>query len=154
MRRKGNTRMGCLLALVAMIGCGASKDEIVGPDPAVQPFVGTWDAVFFEVTNTADPNTVADLMIDGSFNVNIQPSGAYTATLVFGGIDPVIEIGQVTVTGSFITFRPNGENPCPGSSAYTFPAPDRMTLAGPTCFDFNLDGESEDAFAEIELERR
>lgn len=146
--------MGWALVALALTGCG--EDPVINgePDPALAPFVGTWDAVVFTVTSDADPTLVADLLVEGSFNINIQPSGLYTATLVFGGLSPFVEIGQLTVTAGFVTLRPNGPNPCPGSSEFSFSGPDYFSMTGPTCFDFNLDGEDEDAEAHIELERR
>ncbi len=151
--------MGWLVALAVVAGCGGGGPVEAGPDSAVQPFVGTWDAVVFRVTSVAEPAVVADLLENGSFNINIQPSGLYTATLVLGDgqgttLDPFVEIGQLIVSGAFLTLRPNGPNPCPASSEYSFSGPNFLTLEGPTCFDFNLDGEDEEARARLELQRR
>lgn len=154
MQRGRNRRLGWMCLALSVVGCGGDPDPIVGPEPAVAQFVGTWEADVFTVTNDADPTVVADLLIEGSFDINIQPSGLYTATLVFGGLTPFVEIGQLSVTGAFVTLRPNGPNPCPGSSEYVFSGANRFSLTGPTCFDFNLDGEDEDAEAHIELQRR
>ena len=119
---------------------------IIGPDPTIEAFVGTWDGEVFVVTSVTQPVVVADLLIDGSFNINVQPSGLYTATLTYGQLNPVIEIGQLSVNGSLITLEPSGgAPPCPGISEYSFGSAEYVTLNGPTCFDFNLDGEPEDA---------
>lgn len=154
--RARNGLIGCwTLIVLVLAGCGESPgDEIVGPDPAITPFVGTWDAEQFVVTNTADTTFVADLLISGSFFINVQPSGLYTATLVFGGLTPFVEIGQLEVEAGFVTMNSQDVDPCPGASEYTFVADDRLELLGPTCFDFNLDGETEEAEAFIELVRR
>ena len=134
--------------------CGGSGGGTDGPDPAIQPFVGTWDATVFTVTNLADTTVVADLVANGSFDIVITASGIYTATLVFGELGPVVEIGQLTVTENFMTLTPTGANPCPAASEFTFTADDYVVLDGPTCFDFNLDGTQEDAEAHLELQRR
>jgi hypothetical protein len=141
--------------VAVLVACGGGgAGGTTGPDPAVEPFVGTWDAEVFTVTNLADTNVVADLMEDGSFFIVIEPSGFYTATLVFGQFPPVTEFGHIVVTGNFVTLRPLEPDPCPASSEYTFTTPTYLTLTGPTCFDFNLDGEDEDAEAHLELRRR
>lgn len=154
MPRRRNGWMGWAIAAILGACGGGGSGGTTGPDPAVEPFVGTWDAEVFTVTNLADTTVVADLLENGSFNVVIEPSGLYTATLVFGQFPPVVEIGQLVVTGSLVTLRPNGPNPCPASSEYVFTRPDYLILIGPTCFDFNLDGEDEDAEAHLELQRR
>lgn len=154
MRRGRSQGAVCLVAAVLAAGCGDGGGTTGGPDPDIAPFVGTWDAEAFVVTSSVDPNTVADLLISGTFSVVIEPSGLYTAILVFGSIPPFPEIGHLTVTDNFVTFRPNGTNPCPGSSEYVFSSADYLTLDGPTCFDFNLDGEDEAAVAHLELRRR
>jgi hypothetical protein len=146
--------MGSVVALT-VVACGGDDPVVDQVDPAVAPFVGTWDAVDFKVTNDADTAVVADLLTDGSFTINIQPSGLYTATLVLGALNPFVEIGQLTVSGSVLTLTPSGgPGPCPASSTYTFSDTNTLVLDGPTCFDFNLDGADEDAQAHIVLERR
>jgi hypothetical protein len=151
--------MGCVVALtvaLTAVACGGDDPLVVQTDPAVAPFVGTWDAVDFTVTNDADTTTVpADLLKNGSFTINIQPSGLYTATLVLGALNPFVEIGQLTVSGSVLTLTPTGgPGPCPASSVFEFPDTDTLVLDGPTCLDVNGDGEDEDAQAHIVLERR
>lgn len=143
----------CVLLLSGTwVACGG--DGVVDPPDevsAIEPFVGTWDAEVFEVTSDADTTIVADLMVNGSFHINVQPSGTYTATLDFGGI-PLVEIGQLSVTTGFVTLRPNDGDPA--TSAYTFVSPNYLRLEGPTDFDFNLDQVLDPAHALIELRRR
>src|SRR5688572_15225351 len=122
-------------AALTLVACGTSTD--VDIDPAVEPFVGTWDAVVFTVTGDAPPNTVVDVLTLGAFWIAIQPSGNYTATLEFPGAPP--ELGDLTVeSSSQLTLRPTGDDPAP--STYVFATPDSLVLDGPTEFDFNLDG--------------
>jgi len=72
---------------------------------------------------------------------------------VFGSI-PLVEIGQLSVEGNFVTLRPNAPDTSPATSAFTFIRDDYLRLLGPTEFDFNLDGTPEAAEAFIELQRR
>jgi len=153
MLRRWNAGIGVLLAAVLSAGCGGD-DPPTGPDESVAPFVGTWEATTFTVTTEEDPPQVLDLLVNGSFTINIQPSGLYTATLVLGTLQPFVEIGQLVVTGDVLTLRPNGgSGSCPATSGFTFDGPNRVTLEGPTCFDVNFDGTDEDAYALIVLVR-
>jgi len=158
MRRGRNARremtwLPAVLLAVAVAACGDDDTpDPVGPDPAIAPFVGTWDAEVFTVTSDADPNIVADLMENGSFFINVQPSGTYTASLEFGGIPLSPEVGMMTVSGDVITLNPSGADAA--TSEFTFVSEDYLRLEGPTEFDFNLDGELEPAQAFIELRKR
>lgn len=146
-----NVWMGMIALVAVSTACG---ETIVPPEienPEFQPFIGTWDAVVFDVTSDADTTRVADLTIDGVFVVNFQPSGTYTATLTFGGI-PLVEIGAISVGGSFLTLRPNGGDPA--TSEFVFATSDSLILDGPTEFDFNLDQVLDPAQSHIELTRR
>jgi hypothetical protein len=151
MLRRLNVLMGVLALVVA--ACGGD-DPPTGPDPSVAPFVGTWEATTFTVTSIDDPPEMRDLLSNGSFTINVQPSGLYTATLLLGELTPIVEIGQLEiVSDGVLILRPDGSNPCPASSEYSFSGPDQVTLRGPTCVDFNLDGTDEDAVALIVLMR-
>jgi len=138
------------VGLVA-VGLGACGTEPTGPDPAIEPFVGTWDAVVFTVTGDAPPNEVADLLQLGNFWISVQPSGQYTATLEWlGGF---AEIGQLSVQNSN-TLTLDATNAPPAASTYVFATADSLVLDGATEFDFNLDGTDEAAQAHMELVRR
>lgn len=140
------------LVLLTM-GCGDDPVVVQPPEDRVAPFVGTWDAEAFTVTSDADTSTVADLTLDGSFVINIQPSGTYTATLVYGDLSPIIEIGVLSPSESgTVTLRPNGGTPA--TSDYVFVREDYLQLDGPTEFDFNLDEVPDAGQAHIELQRR
>jgi hypothetical protein len=156
MRRSRNVR-SAILALLALSVAACGNDPVTGivDDPAVEPFVGTWDARAFTVTADADTTIVADLLLNGSFVVNIQPSGTYTGTLIYGGLSPIVEIGKITVADGFVTLRPNQASPCPPSpQPYEFTNPDYLILGpGPTCFPFRP-GELDPGQAYIELELR
>lgn len=149
------TRLGRILAVVlgasiVVAACGDS--DPVSADPAVAPFVGAWEASEFTITNSAEPDQTFDITDGGSFTIDIQPSGNYTATLLVEGLpDPEVEYGQLSVSGSTVVLDPD-EGP-PASATFTFEGDDRLILDGPTEFDFNFDGEPEDAEAYIVLER-
>jgi hypothetical protein len=146
-----------IAARVALTAAGCGERTVTGSvgNPDLEPFVGTWDARVFTVTADADTTIVADLVQNGSFVINVQPSGTYTATLVFAGLTPIVEIGQLTVSGGFVTLRPNQTPPCPvAPQRYQFTRSDYLILGpGPTCFPFRP-GELDPGQAYIELERR
>jgi hypothetical protein len=140
-----------LAAAVLLVGCGGSDPtDVTEPDPDVAPFVGTWEAVVFEVTNLADQDQVLDVVAIGSFSLNVQPSGFYTATLVVEE-SLNVENGQLTVIGNSIRLGPTDGQAT--TAEYAFLGPNRVELNGPTEFDFNFDGEPETARARIILER-
>ncbi|MEX2465816.1 MAG: hypothetical protein WD995_02835 [Gemmatimonadota bacterium] len=142
-----------ILAVVLSAGCGGAEPTgIVEPDPEVEPFVGDWEASEFTVTNSADTTDPFDVTEGGSFTINVQPSGQYTAILEFPELPtPVVEVGQMSVVGNSITLRPQGGTPA--TSSYEFQGSDRLTLDGPTEFDFNRDGTPEPGEAHIVLQR-
>jgi hypothetical protein len=139
------------LSLAALAGCGGST---IAPDPAVAPFVGTWDAEVFVLTAQDDPSIEIDILEFGAFYITIEPSGQYTATLEhpFGA---AIEIGQLTVIGSTIRLDPSIPANAPtATSSFAFSSADYLVLDGSSQFDFNADGTPEAATAHIELRRR
>jgi hypothetical protein len=140
-------------ALLLAPACGGSEGITgVEPDPAVAPFVGDWEATEFSVTSVQDSTVSFDVTDGGAFTINVQPSGLYTAIIEFPQLPaPVVEIGQLSVIGNSITLRPQGG--AAATSSYTFDGADRLTLIGPTEFDFNDDGTPDPATARIELER-
>jgi hypothetical protein len=133
----------------AMAACGS---DTTGPDPALAPFVGTWDAVAFTVTGNADPqNQTANLLLLGPFWISVEPSGQYTATLEWLGGFAVI--GQLSVQSeSHLTLDPTTGPPEP--STYVFATADSLIMNGPTEFDFNGDQLDEAAQAHLEIVRR
>lgn len=153
---RNTRRLGFLHLLVAaavlLAGCGGSDSAgIAEPDPDVAPFVGTWEAVAFEVTNLADEEQVFDVVAAGSFTLDVQPSGFYTAILHISGGQPIPENGQLSVIGASVRLSPSGGTGV--TAEFEFQGPNRVELNGPTEFDFNFDGEPEAAAAYILLER-
>lgn len=145
--------LGVIVTTLVLGACGSSSD-LVQPDPAVAPFVGDWKATALVLTSVANPDVHPDVIsLGATFTINVQPSGQYTAILIFSGQDHT-EIGQVTVSGNSITLHPQVPPGPDATSAYSFPDPDHLVLDGETQFDFNLDGTEEAALAHIELERK
>ena len=140
--------IGSFCAVLGLAGCGDSPVDV---DDAVEPFVGTWDAVVFRVTGDAPPNTVVDVLTLGDFWIAIQPSGRYQAVLEFGG--GVTEFGQLTIESSTVLILDSDADP-PAPSIYRFESPDSVILDGATEFDFNLDGTNEPGQAHIEIVKR
>jgi hypothetical protein len=121
----------------------------VGPDSDLEFIGGDWDATRFVVQSNANPEVAPDLIggLGSQFFMNVQPSGQYTATLVFQ-TTPVIEIGLLEVDGNDIIFHVNVPSPATNRSRYTIFA-GGMTLEGGTEFTFIPGREPETAFATI-----
>ncbi len=152
-RRKweGRTGLAAIFSLVLALGaCGGGGTD---PDPAIAPFVGTWDAAVFTMTSDADPSIVVNVLTFGAFWIRIEPSGQYTATLeVPGGRG---EVGQLSIVGSTIRLDPSSPATArPATANYSFTSADYLILDGPSEFDFNLDDVLDPAQAHIELRRR
>lgn len=140
------------IALLAA-ACGGGDDPLnVEPDPALAPFVGNWTALAMVVTSVANPDVSPDLIEEGAtFSLNIQASGQYTANLIF--LQQVsTEIGFISVSGSTVTLKREFPTRSTSTATYEFQG-NLLILDGPTEFDFNLDGEPEDALGHIELQR-
>jgi hypothetical protein len=152
MGRNGHGRTTFWVALLLAAACGENGVEA---DPAVAPFVGTWDAEAFTITSDADPSTVVDLLAFGGFYIVIEPSGQYTATLQLAA-GAGAEIGQLTVIGSTVRLDPSHPPTAPtATSNYAFTSSDYLVLDGPTVYDFNFDLVVEEpGQAHIELRRR
>jgi hypothetical protein len=115
--------------------------------------VGSWDATGLVLTSVANPQVRPDLIALGaSFRLNIQPSGQYTAILLYAQQSST-EIGILSVSGNAVTMK--RDFPSRSTSAAVFAlVGNRMTLDGDSEFDFNLDGTPEPALAHFELIRR
>jgi len=148
--RTKRSRGSLILTLLVLAACGS---ENLAPDPAFAPFVGDWDATKLVLTSVANPDIAPDLIAMGaSFKLNIQPSGQYTAILIYAQ-QASTEIGTISVSGNTVTLK--RDFPSPSTTAAVFAmSGDRLTLDGNTEFDFNLDGTPEAAVAHFELKRR
>lgn len=136
--------------VIALLLQGCSKST-VAPDSALAGLVGNWQATAFVLTEVSDTTVHLDLIqLGATFSLNVQPSGQYTAILVYNG-QPATEIGQMSVSGDSITLNPT----TPASSSATTGTyqlnGSQLTIDGDTEFDFNLDGKPDPARAHIEL---
>ncbi|NJD20499.1 MAG: hypothetical protein FIA95_14610 [Gemmatimonadetes bacterium] len=150
MSRRRTLWGGIAFLAVLLAGCGGGSTT---PDPEIGALVGDWDATRLVLTSVANPQVKSDLIALGAtFRLNIQPSGQYTAILLYSQQSST-EIGVLTVSGNTITMK--RDFPSKSTSAALFAlAGDRMTLDGDSGFDFNLDGTQEPALAHFELLRR
>lgn len=141
-----------LLPLLAFGACGDSDPTgVATPDPDVEPFVGNWTASQFTVTSIADPDISLEVTEIGSFTLNVQPSGFYTATLHISGSQPLPENGQLSVVGNSIRLDPQGGPAV--TASYAFQGSGRLRLEGPTEFDFGFNQQPQAATAVIVLDR-
>ncbi len=136
-RRYGGAGLPALALAVMMAGCGddSGTPPDPGPDPALEPFVGTWEADSLVVTSSGDSTIVVNVIDEGgTLTLNITEGGNYTLTLAYAG-SPIISIGTVTVEGDVIISRPSGGGP-PEPLTYDFPSSDRLVLSGGISFPF------------------
>ncbi|GMR13571.1 MAG: hypothetical protein BMS9Abin29_1783 [Gemmatimonadota bacterium] len=145
--------MVLFLAGVA-VSCGggdASGPSEKPPGPGFM--VGDWIAKALVVTSVANPEVSIDLTAAGAiFTLSVQPSGRYTAILSgFGQASS--ESGTLSVEGPQVVFRRTVPSQEVSRSTWVRDGAD-VTLTGPTEFDLNLDGTTEDATIVIGLTPR
>ncbi len=141
-------------ALVLLVAGAAACDSDpveLGPDEAVAPFVGTWEAEAFHVTSANDASIFFDIADGGSFTLMVEPSGHYTGILQLQGFGPVVENGRMEVESQTVILTPD-DGPV-ATSTFHFDGADRVTLDGVTEFDFDQDGTPDPAEAHIVLVR-
>ena len=143
---------GLSLLLLSLTGCGDPAPA--GPDPLIEPFVGDWTATAFVLTSSVSDQVSIDLIqLGGTFDLNIQPSGSYTAILIYAGLGQT-EMGTISATANTVTLNrefPSRENEV---SAYQFVGDTVLILDGDTEFDFDFDGQEDPALAHFELLRK
>lgn len=145
--------MASALTVVTACGDGGTGPGGDGPDPALAPFVGDWRASAMVLTNKANPSVAPDLIQEGAeFTINVQPSGQYTAILLYMQSSST-EIGKLSVSGNTVILERTFPSPETSSATYQFSG-SQLVLDGDSEFDFNLDGSPEPAQAHIVLEKR
>jgi len=151
-------RIACLsatLALIAVLGaCGG--DDGVSADPSVAFLVGDWSATHMVVTPDLAPDQALDLVeAGGSFSINVQPSGQYTAVIGIPGFGaPPPELGTLTVEGDEIVFTRTSPPPRTVSRAtYEEIAPGHVTFSGPSEVDLDGNGTMDAVTLEVEIVR-
>ena len=150
--RAGLARLALLWAAVLATACGGDG-KVTGPEPSVAPLVGDWAASAMVVTSLANPDVAPDLIqLGASFTLNVQPSGQYTAILLYAR-QASTEIGFLSVSGNVVTMARTFPSAATSSALFTLEGND-LTLDGDTEFDFNLDGTPEPALAHLELAGR
>lgn len=126
--------------LVGILAAAACDDEdILRPDPSVEPLVGAWQAIELILTPTGEGGSPLDVLATGAtFSMDIQPSGIYTAYLTADGATST-EIGMLDVGTTRIVMK--AEYPEPGTSTGTYELEgDRLTIEGQTETALGLPG--------------
>jgi hypothetical protein len=151
-RRSRRMVPGAVLLLAAVLAAACSNKGVTA-DPAVAPFVGDWAADSLVLTSEADPQIAPDLIALGAtFTLNVQPSGQYTAILLYSGQSQT-EIGKVEVSGQTVTLRRTYPSASITAGTYSFNG-DHLVIDGETQFDFNLDGTLEPALLLLDLVKK
>ena len=143
---------GLSLLSLSFLGCG---DPVpTGPDPLIEPFVGDWAATAFVLTSSVSDQVSIDLIqLGGTFDLNIQPSGSYTAILVYAGLGQT-EIGTSSVTTTSVALNREFPTRANEVSAYQFVGDTVLVLDGDTEFDLDFDGQKDPTLAHFELLRK
>lgn len=151
MRRIGREGLALVIAILMLGACGG--DNGVEVDPAVAPFVGTWDATVYDIWAESDPLNVIDVLTAfGPFTITVEPSGNYQAILA--SVPPQVQFGRLTVVGTTIRLDVTSPPNQPAATgSYSFTSPDYLMLDGETDIDFNNDGTRDPAGSHIELQR-
>ena len=140
---------------IALLGLTqqACTSDSVSPNPSVQDLVGDWEATALVLTSVANPAVSADLIAQGgTFTLNIQPSGHYTAILISGGAGGA-ELGVLSVSGSAISLRTTYPPP-PDTATGTFSlSGNTLTIDAETDYEF-LNGLKELAQEHVELVKK
>lgn len=121
-----------LLALLFLVlgGSGCDDNQLLTPDPALEPLVGKWDAVELVFTPPGDGAPVDALAAGATFVLDVQPSGLYTAILTLEG-GAITEIGRMEVGATEIVME--ADYPAPGMSSGTYELEGgRLTIRGQT----------------------
>ena len=143
---------GLSLLLLSLTGCGDPAPT--GPDPLIEPFVGDWTATAFVRTSAVSDQVSIDLIqLGGTFDLNIQPSGSYTAILIYAGLGQT-EMGTISATANTVTLILEFPSREKEVSAYQFVGDTVLILDGETEFDFDFDGQEDPALAHFELLRK
>lgn len=142
------------VATVLVVSGTACGEDPLAPDVGIEALVGDWEATSLTLTNVANPTVRPDLIeLGATFDLNVQPSGQYTAILVFN-LQSSTEIGQISVSGGEVTLRPSFPPGQPATTGTYSVTPTTLIIDGSTRFDFNLDGTPEPALAHFEMVRK
>ena len=144
-----------ILALALPLLGSCRGDSLVGADADLAFLVGDWDATRFLVQSKADPKIAPELIkgVGAQFTLDIQPSGQYTAILIYQG-NPLTEIGLIEIQGEDIVFHVSYPEPATNRSHLTTTGVGQITMVGDTKFAFVPGAEPQPAVATIDIKKR
>lgn len=149
--------VGVTVLAVLGLAVAACSDDGTGPDEAIEPFVGTWFASRFEFIPIQSVIPVrVDLVQQGvALTLEVRPEGRFVIAQGAPGGEPQLDRGRLEVNErtARVTFVFDEDDPLEGS--FFFRDQGRVLqlgLAG-AAFDFNDDGETVPARAELVLEK-
>ncbi|MCG6957114.1 MAG: hypothetical protein LJF04_14090 [Gemmatimonadetes bacterium] len=142
-----------MLFLAALLATACSGNKSTEPDSAIAPFVGDWIAQSLVLTSQANPDISGDIIqLGATFTLNVQPSGQYTAILLYAG-QSLTEIGTLEVAGSTVTLHQTFPAASTSAGVFSFEG-GHLIIDANTEFDFNQDGTDEPALAHFDLVKK
>jgi hypothetical protein len=149
--REPKPRTVLLLAVLLTTACSGGKST--EPDTAIAQFVGDWVAQSLVLTSQANPAISGDIIqLGATFTLNVQPSGQYTAILLYAG-QSLTEIGTLDVSGTTVTLHQTFPSASTSAGVFSF-AGGHLIIDANTEFDFNQDGTAEPALAHFDLVKK
>jgi hypothetical protein len=142
-----------VLIFAAFMATACSGDKSTEPDTGIAPFVGDWAAESLVLTSQANPSISGDIIqLGATFTLNVQPSGQYTAILLYSG-QSLTEIGTISVSGTTVTLHQSFPSASTSAGVFSFEG-DHLIIDANTEFDFNQDGTAEPALAHFDLVKK
>lgn len=143
---------GWWLSAVVLLAAACGGDDGTSVDPDLQALAGDWNATELVLTSVANPEVAPDLIqLGADFSLNVQPSGQYTAILIYAG-NSATAIGTIRLSGDVLTMAQTFPDTLTTSGTYELTG-DVLILDANTEFDFNLDGEDEPALGHFRFVR-
>ena len=152
-RRARSPRLRNVLFLAVLLATACSGGKSTEPDPALAPFVGDWIAQSLVLTSQANPDISQDIIQMGAtFTLNVQPSGQYTAILLYSG-NSLTEIGTLEVSGTTVTQHATFPSAYTAAGVFSFEG-GHLILDSNIQFDVNGDGIKESFVAHYDLVKK
>ena len=142
-----------VLIFAAFMATACSGDKSTEPDTGIAPFVGDWAAQSLVLTSQTNPDISQDIIqLGATFTLNVQPSGQYTAILLYSG-SSLTEIGTLEVSGTTVTQHATFPSAYTAAGVFSFEG-NHLILDSNIEFDVNGDGIKEAFLAHYDLVKK